>query len=77
MFSYETLHFSDLQKSLQERQMYLEDVPCSEIFEAIGIDFTFDHRFDAEPDPAFDRVKEMTGRFAIKKLLDLAYDIDY
>lgn len=67
-----------MQKSLQERQKCLDDVSCTEIFERLGINFTFEYEKQKPEsvDAAMGRVKEMTSRFTIKKLLDLAYDLD-
>lgn len=67
----------DFQNSLQQRNLCLDKVPCSDIFETIGISFKFEYDFGEGTDnPALARVKEMTSRFAVKKLLDLAYDLD-
>lgn len=67
-----------MQNSLQQNQKCLDDVPCPDVFASIGIDFKFEYeKQESETvDAAMEKVKELTSRYAIKKLLDIAYDID-
>ncbi|XP_063709089.1 uncharacterized protein LOC134837637 [Culicoides brevitarsis] len=64
----------DYHKQLLEQKLSLDDVPCAEIFQKIGIKFKFEYETD---DPDLDHVKEITSRFAVKKLMDKAYALDY
>lgn len=63
-----------MHKNLQDEQKCLENVPCSDVFASIGIGFKFEYEEDG--DANIERVKELTSRYAIKKLLDIASDID-
>lgn len=76
MFYRRNFHFSDMQQSLQNEQKSLDDVPTSDVFEKIDVDFKFEYKNSETHHEQLEKIKELTSRYALKKLLDITYDIE-
>uniref|UniRef100_A0A336MXR2 CSON009618 protein n=1 Tax=Culicoides sonorensis TaxID=179676 RepID=A0A336MXR2_CULSO len=70
-------NLKELQKSLRDEKKCLDDIPCTEIFSKIGLNFDLGYsEANEEFDPTLTNIKELTSRFLLKKLLDAAYEVE-
>ncbi|XP_063709091.1 uncharacterized protein LOC134837638 [Culicoides brevitarsis] len=66
----------EYQSTLHKSGKSLDEVPCSDIFNQIGINFQLDFPKNDPQNDELDKIKEITSRFFIKKLLDKIYNLD-